>query len=101
MTGEPPCGARAGVAGQDAGVAVGLAWPLAGLGARGRRPPRVGPAALGRARAARAAAESVGGGSRERGAPPAAALPAPHAVGQAHRNLAAVSAVYLEHWFGG
>lgn len=91
---------RAGPAGWDAGMAVGRARPLPGPGARGPRAPRGELAALGRAGAARASAEPVGSRGRELGAPPSAALPAPHAVGQAHRNLAAVSAMYLEHRSG-
>lgn len=31
---------------------------------------------------------------------PSSILPVPHAVGQDHWNLAAVSAMYVEHWFG-
>lgn len=76
---------RAGPAGWDAGMAVGRARPLPGPGARGPRAPRGELAALGRAGAARASAEPVGSRGRELGAPPSAALPAPHAVGQAHR----------------
>ncbi|XP_032354958.1 4-hydroxybenzoate polyprenyltransferase, mitochondrial isoform X2 [Camelus ferus] len=71
-------------------MAVGLARPLSGPGSRGRRAPRGGLAALGGARAAGAArawAAPVCRGGGELGAPPSAALPAPHAVGQAHRKL--------------
>ena len=89
-----------GLAGQDAGVAMGLTRPLPGFGARGPRAPHGRLAALGGAGAGRASAEPVGGGDREFGTPPSAALPVPHAVGQALRSLAAGSAMYLAHWFG-
>lgn len=77
-------GGRARPAGRDAGVAGGLALPRSDPGARGGRVQRWGRAVLGESGAARASAQPVGRGGRGLGASPSAALPAPHAVGQAH-----------------
>lgn len=77
-------GARTEPVGGDAGAAAGLALPCPGRGVRVWRPRRGGLAASSRAGAARAPAQPVGRGHSELGAPPRAALPAPHAVGQAH-----------------
>lgn len=76
-------GARAGSAGPDALVAAGL--PRPGPGARGRRVARGARAGSGRAGTAQAPAQPVGRGGRGLGAPPSAALLAPHAAGQAGR----------------
>lgn len=63
-------------------MAAGL--PRPGPGARCERAPRGALAAFCRAGTAQASAQPVGRGGRELGAPPSAALLAPHAVGQAH-----------------
>lgn len=75
---------RAGPAGRHAGKAARLARPLPGPRAHGWRHPHRGQAALGGAGAAVASVRPVGRGDRELRAPPSAALPAPHEIGQAH-----------------
>lgn len=89
-----------GPEGCGAGVAVGLRQPLSGARMHGPWTPCYELAALSWAGAKRASTDPVGSHDRELGALPSAALPVPHVVRQAPRNLAALFTMYLEHWSG-
>ena len=91
-------GARAGPAGRSVRMAARSARTPIGPGAQRRGSGRAGSASPGPRDAVRPSSQPVGRGRGELGAPPAAALPAPHAPGQAHQNLAAVFAMHLELW---
>jgi hypothetical protein len=86
-------GSRAAPAGRRTRMAAEPARLLPGPGARDRGAPSRGLAVSRPAGAARAPAEPVSRRGGELGAPPSAALPAPDAVGQAHRWVPAI-AVY-------